>query len=86
MIGFGSEDAILAAARAAPAADAREPTVAGLVDGDGLCVNAILVHLDETTGEPVGYAAPEGLQLVVHPTAAIGRRWNGSEFIAGPEE
>jgi hypothetical protein len=64
----------------APGEDDANAVTAGLVNADNVCVNAILVTVDDN-GSVVGYAAPSGLTLVVNPSAGPGKLWTGTDFV-----
>jgi len=54
---------------------------AGLIGSDNICQQAILVHVDDDSGEVVDYAAPDGLQIKLHDGAGIGLTWDGTRFV-----
>lgn len=53
--------------------------IAGLVDANGNCINAIIVTVDEN-GAVVDYTPGDGLALILTDGAGVGKKWDGQAF------
>jgi hypothetical protein len=58
---------------------------AAVLNGDNICVNAIVVNVDENGAIQDGWVPPDGHTVLVNNTPIIGAHWNGTEWDQIPE-